>query len=259
MRLLAQPTGDMINLGIHYRTSVVTFVLACLLVLAIAYAQETEQAIERLKLPGIKINLDERCVDVESTVCLDEGTLEWVACTKHTKEHESIVATNAKAIHLHTALLLLGAKPGNPAAHKQVGDDEETRWIDVPPSGHHVEVFLVIETEEGKPVERPISDFIKSVHADEKEATFPSNIFLFAGSHLIAEGKGPRTYGCDRSGNVISITTFGDELLCLPDVYSHENGALRWQIDSSQLPRVGTQVTLRLRPKEADKEHPPQE
>ena len=256
MTLLAQFIGDTINLGFRYRTPVVTVVVAYLVALNGAYAQGAENAIERLKLPGIKINLGERCVDVESTVCLDEGTLELVACTKHTKEHESIVAINAKAVHVHTALLLLGAKPGTPAMHKQVGDGEERRWIDVPPSGGQVEVFLVIESEEGKEVVRPISEFINPVVMNEK-TTFPTHSFLFAGSNLIAEGEGPRTYGCDRSGNVISIATFGDELLCLPEVHSHENGALRWQIDSSYLPKVGSRVLLRLRPKQVDEKHPP--
>jgi hypothetical protein len=48
---------------------------------------------------------------------------------------------------------------------------------------------------------------------------------------------------------VISIATFGDELLCLPGVHSHENGSLMWQVDATELPKVGTKVTLRLRPR----------
>jgi hypothetical protein len=73
-------------------------------------------------------------------------------------------------------------------------------------------------------------------------------MFLFAGSHLRDNGKGPRQYLADLSGHVISIVTFGDELLCLPGVQSHANGALMWQVDSTHLPKVGTKVTLRLRP-----------
>jgi len=50
------------------------------------------------------------------------------------------------------------------------------------------------------------------------------------------------------SGNVISIATFGDELLCLPGVHSHANGLLAWEVDSTDLPAVGSSVILRLRP-----------
>ena len=58
-------------------------------------AADAQSALERLKLPGIKINLAERSVDVASEVCLDHGTLEFVACKKDSKEHESIVTIDA--------------------------------------------------------------------------------------------------------------------------------------------------------------------
>jgi hypothetical protein len=47
---------------------------------------------------------------------------------------------------------------------------------------------------------------------------------------------------------VISISTFGDELLCLPGIYTEANDALMWQANPDKLPKVGTKVTLRLRP-----------
>lgn len=209
----------------------------------------------KVKFPGVAINVQERCVDVESSVCLHRGDLELVACTKGTKEHESIVAIEAKPVHIHLALLLLGAKPGSPATRKQLGDRAE-RWIDVPPSGGPVDVFLVLKGKEGKIVEHPISDFIApssrrsddSTPADRK-AGFPTHTFLFAGSVLYGDGPGPRRYLSDESGNVISLATFGDELLCLPARHSQDDDALMWQVDATNLPAVGSNVTLRLRPK----------
>ena len=218
-------------------------------------ASRFEPALKKLKLPGVDINLKERCVDVASVVCLAEGALELIACTKDTKEHEAIIMIEAVPKHVHTALLLIGAKPGSPAMRKAV-DKEQTRWIDIPPSGGAVDVSLVITDKEGKTVERPISDFIVA-NDDEsntavegaKQERFPTNTFVFAGSILHGEGDGPRQYIADSSGNVISITTFGDELLCLSDFHDNANGALMWQIDSKHLPPVGTKVKLRLRPK----------
>ena len=208
----------------------------------------------KLKFPGVAINLQERCVDVEGAVCLRRGPLELVACTKGTKEHESIVVIEAKPMHIHAALLLLGAKPGSPATRQQLGDQAE-RWIDVPPSGGPVDVFLVLKGKEGKMVEHPISDFIapSSKRSDdsvpaEQAARFPTHTFLFAGSVLYGDGPGPRRYLSDQSGNVISIATFGDELLCLPEVHSQNNDALMWQVNATNLPAVGSNVTLRLRP-----------
>ncbi len=213
---------------------------------------ELAQALEKLNLPGVKIDLAERCVDVDSEVCLRDGMLELIACTKDSKEHESIVMVLAKPSHIHTALLLLGAKAGNPAMRKAI-DQEGTRFIDLPPRGGPIDVFLVVSDSNGKETERPISDFImpseRFGEEEGEEAKFPTHTFLFAGSFLHGQGEGPRTYVCDQTGNVISIATFGDELLCLPDIHSNENGALAWQVDGENLPAVGSRVTLRLRPK----------
>ncbi len=228
-----------------------------------------EPARKALKLPGLVIDFQKRCVDIEASICLEEGMLELIACTKGSKEHESIVAITAKAMHIHTALLALGAKNGNPAMRKPIGE-QQTRWIDLPPRGDPVDVYLVFENRDGELVEHPISDFVTrtggrpdelfgaddgraddagadDVDAD-KENEFP-HTFLFAGSHLFGDGPGPRKYLADHSGNVISIATFGDELLCLPFVVGHANDSLMWQVDANDLLNVGSKVTLRLRPK----------
>ena len=47
---------------------------------------------------------------------------------------------------------------------------------------------------------------------------------------------------------MISLATFGDELLCLPAIHSQDNDALMWQVNATNLPAVGSNVTLRLRP-----------
>jgi len=160
---------------------------------------------------------------------------------------------------VHTALLLIGAVPGHPAMRKPL-DKEETRWMDLPPRGGPVDVFLVVP-ENGKLVERPISDFIVAIDEEtdvitaetKKGARFPTHTFLFAGSILHGEGDGPRQYLCDTSGNVISLATFGDEVLCLSGVHDAGNGHLMWQVDSTHLPAVGSKVTLRLRPQFKEK------
>ena len=175
------------------------------------------------------INFQQRCVDIEGTICLDEGMLELIACTKGSKEHESIVAIAARPMHIHTALLLLGANNGNPATSRPA-DEQKTRWIDIPPQGDPVNVYLVFEDIGRKDGRAPHQRFCRSngwasreFAADENDAEedceFPDT-FLFAGSHLRDNGPGPRQYLADLSGNVISIATFGDELLCLPGMHS---------------------------------------
>jgi hypothetical protein len=219
-------------------------------------ADASQSGGQPFKLPGLTINSKEHCVDVEATICLDEGALELIACTKGSKEHESVIAVGARPIHIHTALLLLGAKSGSPARREAIGD-REARWVDLPPKGDLIDVLLEFKDPAGKLTERPISDLVtrsaeyarspSGVPAEgEKFPRFPST-FIFAGSLLIDNGPGPKAYLAERSGHVISIATFGDELLCLPEVHSQNNGALMWSIDPTHLPKKGTPVTLRLR------------
>ena len=51
---------------------------------------------------------------LRAEVVLREGLLEMFCCLKRTKEHESILAVDAKAYVIHTGLVALGAEPGTP-------------------------------------------------------------------------------------------------------------------------------------------------
>ncbi len=228
-------------------------------------ADSAQSAGQPLKLPGLTINFKERCVDIEATICLDKGALELIACTKGSKEHESVVAVGATPVHIHTALLLIGANNGNPAMRQPISD-EATRWVDIPPKGDLIDVLFEFKDSAGKLTERPISDFVtRSAEYARKPSVIPTeghtiprfpSTFIFAGSLLIDNGPGPRAYLAERSGHVISIATFGDEVLCLPDVHSRDNGTLLWSIDPTHLPKKGTPVTLRLRLKKSPEPEP---
>lgn len=222
--------------------------------------KSTPGSIDSLELPGIKVNLEEKAIDVTAAVCLDEGSLEFVACTKNTKEHESIIRVAAQPSHIHTALLLLGAKPGHPAIRRVVGKEGAERLIDLPPEGSSIAVSLVVPGENGKLKERPISDFIAKIdyEADEvvagtKEIKTRFETFVFAGSHLVGEEDEAKTYLADQTGSVISISTFGDELLCLPGIFAKDNQALQWALHPEHLPKIDIEVTLRLRPQKTPK------
>ena len=212
----------------------------------------TSATAEPVKLPGIEVDPVGRCVTVDSTICLREGLLELVACAKGGKEHESLLSMEARPLHVHTALLLLGLESGNPALMERVEGGEE-QWRHLPPSGDLVEVFLAWRGKDDELIEKPVSEFIVRVSDrvdgdGAVEERLPTHAFLFAGSRVVDNGGGPRVYQGDRSGNLISLATFGDELLCLQGVHSRENRALLWEINTKALPPSGTKVTVRLRP-----------
>ena len=228
-----------------------------------ATPKSLNEALEKLNLPGIKINVEEWSVDVDSTVALRGGLLELVACMKDTKEHESIIAVEAKASHIHAALLLLGAEPGNPAIRKIVGDGPDSRFIDKPPRGGKIDVYLVLDTDDGKK-EYPVTEFIQQaredfdhtgnpVEHDDEPESFPSHSFLFTGSVLVEREEGqPRQYIADYSGNVISLVTFGDEMMSKPGFHDDSNYALMWEVRNDKLPALDEPVILRLKPQRGD-------
>lgn len=219
---------------------------------------EMKAALEKLNLPKVKINMEEWSVDVQANVCEDFGLLEVIACLKGTRDHESVVSTEAKPSHIHTALLLLGGVPGSPAM-QQMLEGDPPRYRTILPSGSPVDVSLVIKDEKGVATERPINELIirgkdeydaatqPAAEEDKKKEHFPTKTFLFAGSVLLpAEGDAPRRYLADTEGNIVSISTFGDEVLCLPDINEKANESLVWQADTDVL-NAG-EVILRLRP-----------
>lgn len=221
------------------------------------------EALDRLQLPGIKINVDEWSVDVDATVSLHYGMLELIACIKDSKEHESVIAVNAKPSHIHTALLLIGGTPGNPAMRKIIGEGDDMRFIDMPPRGGLVDVYLVIETPEGKK-EFPINQFIQKTSddffdnreeekdEDKKPELYPTHTFMFTGSVLVEQRENePRQYVADVSGSVITLVTFGDELLSTPEIHDDANHSLVWEVRSEGLPEVDAPVILRLKPQRA--------
>jgi len=211
---------------------------------------------QTVKLPGMIVDFERGHVDVEAKTCIERGMLELVACIKGTKEHESIVEVLARPMHIHTGLLLLGARNGHPAKRQPI-NEEKTRWVFLPPRGQLIEVFIVTENEMGEEWEQPIGDFIRpttsrddfapEVEEEIEGAEFPSR-FIFAGSILHTTEAGEQIYLADKSGHVITVVTFGDELLCLPEVQSHANQGLMWEANPDAMPPVGTEVILRLRP-----------
>jgi hypothetical protein len=223
---------------------------------------------EELVMPGLKILVKKGYIDVDAKVCLTDGMLELIACTKDSKEHESLISVEPKAAHIHAALLLIGAQPGNPAMRKEVQTEDGPRWVDLQPRGQEIDVYLVFKNKAGELEEYPISKFLIKgqeedysgvpVEVDKKEdRSFPTHTFLFTGSHVYKDGEADPIYLADESGNVISVATFGDELLALPGVHGHQNEGLVWAVDPTHLPPLDTKIILRLKPKNpAEAEQP---
>ena len=78
--------------------------------------------------PGVRIDWRRRVVEVETRVVLRRGPLELLACSPHTREHESILSVHARPMHVFQAMGLIGLSPGSPARY----DVKQNNWIAPP-------------------------------------------------------------------------------------------------------------------------------
>ncbi len=90
---------------------------------------------------------------VKTHVVLREGLLEMLCCPAQTKEHESILAVDARANVIHAGLVALGAKPGAPVQYRP-----EFK----PPTGQPIDIFLQWNDPQGKPHRARAQDWIRN-------------------------------------------------------------------------------------------------
>lgn len=90
---------------------------------------------------SVLLDVKGRRVLLKSRVCLREGQLEMLICKKQTKEHESILSVDSKAYVIHTALLALGSKTGEPVKFQPEYQ---------PPTGQEVDIYFQWKDADGK-------------------------------------------------------------------------------------------------------------
>jgi hypothetical protein len=177
-----------------------------------------------------------KVVMVDGQISLREGMLEMFACTRHTKEHESIVSVNSKAFLIHAALLSLGAEPGRPAQFVP-----KYR----PPSGTEIEVTVEWLDERGKPKSARAQDWIKDI-TTEKPMTHP---FVFAGSSFWTDEETGKKFYQAEAGDLICVSNFSTAMLDIPVESSPENAELAFEAFTERIPPLGAPVRIVLKPK----------
>lgn len=202
---------------------------------------------------GLTINRKGKHVDVKAEVCLREAEfLEMFVCTRDTREHESILVTDTPPSLMHVGLLLLGAEPGEPLRYDRDTDPPTM----IAATGPEVEVYVVLKVA-GQEREVPANRWIKDNGNDKM---MQGNTWLFAGSVTTAlEGK--QVYLADLNGSAVSLVNFGDDLLTLPNKMTQDNNSHGkvWAPRTNAIPKVGTEVTLRLKLKAEKKDKKPAE
>jgi hypothetical protein len=183
----------------------------------------------------IWIDPKERTVLIDGQVSLREGMLEMFACTRGTKEHESIVSANTLASLAHAGLLSLGAEPGQPVQFVP-----EYR----PPSGAQIEVHVRWLDEHGREQTARAQEWIKDIGTGKAMA----HPFVFAGSSFWTDPEDGKQYYRAEGGDFICVSNFGTAMLDIPVKSSPSDFALEFEAFTERIPPLGTPVRLVLKP-----------
>jgi hypothetical protein len=182
------------------------------------------------------IDPKEKSVIIDGQVSLREGMLEMFACTRNTKEHESVVSANTKAFAVHAALLSLGAEPGSPV-----------QWVPEykPPTGTEIEIVVYWVDEKGKEQRMRAQQWVKDVRTG-KEMTQP---WVFGGSRFWTDEETGKKYYQAEGGDFICVSNFGTAMLDIPIESSQSNQELAFEAFTERIPPLGAPVRLILTPK----------
>jgi hypothetical protein len=185
------------------------------------------------KFPHVEVDLARKEIRVDCESLNPQMPIEFFCVLSGTSEHESVLRTAARPMHLHTALLMLGAKPGEPAKYNEA---EKRR---IPPRGQALDL-QVEATREGKAVREPAAAWMREVNTKKPPESFT---WVFAGSRTMPDG----TYAADVTGQVVSVVNFDYSMIDVPRVASNANETLEWEYNPDRVPKKGTKVTLVIR------------
>lgn len=183
--------------------------------------------------PSEKVWLDREGgrVVVGGEVVLQRGQIEFFACPRRTKEHESVVAVDASARLVHTGLLAIGLQAGEPVQFAP-----EYRAA----RGPLVRVTVQWTDAEGRPQSRDAREWIRNTRTGEAMETD----WVFAGSSFWRdEATGEEYYQAD-GGDLVCVSNFPTATLDLPIASSQSNEALLFEVFDSRVPARGTPVEL---------------
>jgi hypothetical protein len=182
--------------------------------------------------PFVLIDWAEKAVEVDAEVVLRAGPLELLACSPHTREHESILRVPARPLRIFEAMGLVGLEPGAPASY----DDSRQAWR--PAYGSLLDIRIKWKAgtaDREQPAHRWLFDV-------KKDAPVDSIDWVFAGS---VESGG--RFGADIDGTVISVVDFSASLIALGASHSSDNEALWLRAHTEAIPPGGTKCVLVIR------------
>lgn len=209
------------------------------LVLALLAVQAPEQSSTKTEnkprgikklTPFLQCDFDRRQVALDAEVVLREGPLELFLCPKRSKEHESILAAEVQPRQFQLALLLIGAKPGRPAAFDNGFQ---------PPTGDVIDIRVEYEVDNQK----------KTVDAkewirDAKTRKPMEAEFVFAGSRFQKVPGSDRPVWMGDDGDLICVSNFPGSVVDVAAKSSNADAERIFEAWTERIPPRGSKVRV---------------
>jgi hypothetical protein len=184
------------------------------------------------ELGKVRLDKQQRTVQFPAAINMAEGLLEYAVVAMNGKLHESLLMTEADPVHIHLAMLLLGAKgETNPPATSTtappvIAGDKVNVWVDW--KWHGTERRVRIE---------------QMIYNLETRSPVSRGPWTYNGSRVV-EG----TYLAHRDGSIVALITDPDALINNPRP-GRDNDQI-WFVNTDAVPRADTpvQVTVELNP-----------
>ena len=186
------------------------------------------------KKAPIWITKDRKFIALGGVLCLRDGPLEFFACRRNSKEHESIFSLDIPPHLIHASLLAIGARQGAPAKY-----DPEF----VPPSGETIEIEARWRDEKTRELRKVRAQEL--VLENESNKTMSSH-WVFTGGLFSVDPDGKKYYLANVTGEVFGVSNFPGSVLDVPFESSSDNNSLCYSANARALPPVGTKVLLVL-------------
>jgi hypothetical protein len=174
-----------------------------------------------------------RSLVVRARVALREGPLEHLLCLEQTKEHESVLATDAAPRLIHAGLILSAGEPGHPMRYQPKFE---------PPAGPPIAIELEW-SENGASRRANAKEWVK----DLKTGKALEIDWVFAGSELFVDEETKKQIYAADGGDLITVANFPSAIMDLPIASSADDANREFVAFTSKIPPRGTPVTMILR------------
>ena len=181
------------------------------------------------------VDREKQRVYVDGYLAVNRGLLEMFACPMGTKEHESLVATVARAKEIHAALLAIGATPGTTA---QFAPEF------IPPTGQRIRVWVCYRDKDDEFYAVDGRSWVRNTQT--KKALDAD--WVFAGSGFWQDpDTGQEFYQAD-SGDMICVSNFSTAMMDIGVVSSADADSLLFEPFVERMPDRFTLLRLVLEP-----------